>query len=100
MIEKYNYKAGSDTGVNEHEDGTIESLHGFGALGEHTKFVTLPDEMGGGQVDGVHYMRQDCPMEDWGENHSMVLLAPFRKDATEQVAVVECPKHGFLWCTL
>ena len=99
MIEQYKYEAGKDVGVNEHEDGTVESIHGFGALGKHTKFVTLPEAMGGGKVDVIHHMKQDCPMPDCGENHDMVLLAPV-EGKSEQIAVIECRNHGFLWCTL
>jgi hypothetical protein len=45
-------------------------------------------------------MKHACPMEDCGDQHDMILLAPISEQIKEQVAVVECPAHGFLWCTL
>ena len=99
-IEQYTYTAGGYVGVKEHEDGSVESLHGFSAMGEETKYIVLPDELGGGRVDIVHRMRHKCPMEDCGEEHDMIILAPTSDDPTDQLSVVECSKHGFLWCTL
>jgi len=99
-IEQYTYTAGGDVGVKEHEDGSVESLHGFSAMGEETKYIVLPDEMGGGQIDIVHRMKHACPMEDCEKEHDMVVLAPTKDESPEQLAVVECQTHGFLWCTL
>ena len=99
-VRQYTYTAGEDVGVTEHEDGTVESLYGFSAMGDETQYVVLPDEMGGAKVDIVHKMKHKCPMEDCGEIHDMLILAPVSKEITEQVTVIECPKHGFLWCTL
>ena len=99
-IAHYTYTAGESTGVNTHEDGTVETLYGNNGCGPNTTSVALPEEHGGGRADVLHHMKQDCPVEECDGNHSMLLLAHANADGKGQLAVVECPTHGFLWCTL
>ena len=99
-IAHYKYEAGKSTGVNTHDDGTVETLYGANGCGPDAKSVTVPDELGGGNADVIHHMKQACPVEECGGNHSMLLLAHPGADGEGQLAVVECPTHGFLWCTL
>ena len=99
-IRRYNYEAGKPNGVAVHEDGSVETLYGVHGCNPHTKYVTLPDEYGGGQGEVVRHMKQDCPSEDCDDNHSMLLLAHPGMDGKGQLVVIECAKNGFLWCTL
>ena len=98
-IREYTYVAGRDLGAKKHEDGQVESLYGYKALGEETKYVNLPDNLGGGRVDIIHRAETTCPIKDCGEIHNMVML-DCAEGSDEHFIVVECPKHGFLWCTL
>lgn len=99
-IEHYTYHAGKAEGVTEHEDGTVETLYGNQACGPDTKYVDLPKELGSERVDVIHHMKQKCPMDECGETHSMLILASAGANNEGQLTVVECPKYGFLWCTL
>ena len=99
-VRTYNYTAGKDVGIKKHSDGVEETLHGFDAFGEHTRYVNIPTSEGTVQANVLQNMRIDCPLDDCDGNHAMVEVEPTEVDGQVVRVIIECDKAGFLFCAV
>ncbi len=103
-VENFVYIPGQDVGARKLEDGTVQEVHGYTALGEDSaevvKYVVLPEDMGSHKVDIVYRLKQTCPIEDCGQEHDAAILDWADPETGKMMVLIECPNYGFLWCML